>query len=106
MRLNPLCPTTVCSLFILVAISGCYPTAPAPQGRVNNQSPDGPKETSKVIAEPLRPHSYKRVVVLSIGVSEYRWKSVPTLMYAESDAKAIAERMHALYGFEPVTLLG
>jgi TPR repeat protein len=57
-------------------------------------------------APPAQPRLYKRVVALCIGIDKYRSAGIPALSFAESDAKALAEKLRHLYGYQPVLLLG
>ena len=54
----------------------------------------------------INPHFYNRVVALCIGINRYRSAGIPELMFAESDAKAVADELQTLYGYRPTLLLG
>src|SRR4051812_46955758 len=54
-----------------------------------------------------RPHVFKRVVVLAIGVNKYPdLLGVGNLKYAEVDAESVAKVLRENYGYEVVPLLG
>ncbi len=112
-----------CCLIALLMASGCSRSTPAQpttatagttdptppvsgEGGQREQGQAKPAVKGDTSAHTAtKPHFYNRVVVLCIGINKYRSAGVAELTFAESDAKAFAERVHDLYGYEPPVLL-
>lgn len=100
MRLSVL----LCCLIILVALAGCNRTPP-PQAISTEETPPPALQASNLTAS-TKPHFYNRVMTLCIGINKYRSGGIPEVMFAESDAKTVAEKLQDLYSYEPILLLG
>ena len=105
---------TAYTLVLLGLASGCNRIDPGPEssglvaraGATEAPTRSTPEEKPRQIAPAKGPYFYKRVVVLSIGVSQYRSPAVESLNYAASDAQAVADQLHDLYGYETKLLIG
>lgn len=79
-------------------------TRPPREARVSrSQAGARPPEN---LPKGARPRLYNRVVVLCIGIDDYRSPTIADLAYAERDAEAVARVLRALYGYEVVPLRG
>ena len=94
--------STVCCLITLLAAFGCNRTAPS-QAILTQETRPTPGGSGPGVG--IKPHIYNRVTAFCIGINKYRSGGVPPLMFAESDAKAVADQLQAQYGYQPYSFL-
>ncbi len=66
----------------------------------------GPAAADDRPAKEVKPHFYKRVVVLAVGINQFHSKGIGPLTQAEADATAFADFVEKQYGYKADRLLG